>query len=97
MTSHGTRSRRKSRDFRVSASDVTHPSPGSLLPFPGNSDACTIEGFVRGTGMSKKSVLRSSTSKFSVGDNYGNLVCEEGATCELKVLFEVCYEDCEGI
>jgi hypothetical protein len=40
--------------------------------------------------MSKKSVLRrNSISKFSVGDHYGKLVCEEDATCELKVLFEV--------
>jgi hypothetical protein len=37
---------------------------------------------------------RSSTSRFSVGDRYRKLVCEEDATCELKVLFEVYYEDC---
>jgi hypothetical protein len=36
--------------------------------------------------MSKKPVLRrNSTSKFSVGDRYGKFVCEEDATCELKV------------
>jgi hypothetical protein len=42
---------------------------------------------------SRESVRRSSTSKFSAGDRYGKLVYEEDATCELKVLFEVCYED----
>jgi hypothetical protein len=36
---------------------------------------------------------RSSKSKFSVGDRYGKFVCEEDATCELKVLFELFYED----
>jgi hypothetical protein len=39
------------------------------------------------------SFKRSSKSKFSVGDRYGKFVCEEDATCEVKVLFEVCYED----
>jgi hypothetical protein len=33
MASHGTRSRGISRDLRVSASDATHPSPGSLLRY----------------------------------------------------------------
>jgi hypothetical protein len=41
-----------------------------------------------------ESVRRSYTSKFSV-DRYGKLICEEDGTCELKVLFEVCYEDCD--
>jgi hypothetical protein len=64
MTSHGTTSRGISRDLRVFASDVTQPSPGSLprygsqTPLPGNSDARTIEGYIRGIGMSKKSVVK---------------------------------------
>jgi hypothetical protein len=32
-------------------------------------------------------------SKFSVGDRYGKLVWEEDATCELKVLFELCKRE----
>jgi hypothetical protein len=29
-----------------------------MNPLPGNSDACTIEGFIRGAGMSKKAVVK---------------------------------------
>jgi hypothetical protein len=55
-----TRSREISRDLRVSASDVTQPSPGSLLrDGPGNREQCRSydRGFIRGTEMSKQSVF----------------------------------------
>jgi hypothetical protein len=67
VMSPGNRSRGVSRDFRVSVSDATHLPPGSLprygsqTPLPGNSDARTIEGYIRGTGMSKESVCKEQS------------------------------------
>jgi hypothetical protein len=58
------RSRGLSRDIRVSASDAIQLSPCSLpryesqTPLPGNSNARTIDGYIRGTGMSKQSVVK---------------------------------------
>jgi hypothetical protein len=95
MTSHGTRSRGISCDLRVSASDVTHPSPGSLLrngsvntPSMQQCErarlhVCTIEGFIRESGMSKKSVLRSEFVESVLGESFTKKISQSARSVNM--------------
>jgi hypothetical protein len=53
----------------------------------GSSNALTIEGYIRGTGMSKQSVVKksfqevSSTSEFSIGDKHWK--CDHVKMCSV--------------